>query len=329
MIDIRTCALVAIVALCALPAVAAGTAPAAAKEPGDLWEVTTQMSMEGMPMAMPSHTQKTCAPRDWKEPPMAKDPQHDCQTIDFKTTGSKTSWKVRCAGPPEMTGEGEITRSSPEAYTGVMKITSPQGVMTMKMNGRRVGDCDAAEAKQERAEMQAQIQAQAEKGQRDSAAALAEVCKSAVTSMSLEMLNMQAEMCKDPALKQAFCARLETQEGFELVAACGNNHGNGIDDEAAYCGKNPEEIAKRVCAAAAKDEPLDFLSRCCPGEAQAIAQRECAGRDYTALAGTKYAGFCVSYARKEMAGSTQEKEAAKTESKTEKAKKALKGLFKH
>ena len=40
-----------------LPARAADTA----KVPGDLWEVSTQMSMEGMDMAMPVQKLKVCA----------------------------------------------------------------------------------------------------------------------------------------------------------------------------------------------------------------------------------------------------------------------------
>jgi len=129
-----------------VPAVGAPTAEAP-KEPGDLWEVTSQMTMEGMPMAMPAHTQKVCAAKEWKEPPGPKDDMRECQTLDFKTTPTKATWTVRCAGPPAMTGEGEITRSSPDAYAGQIKMTSEDGVMTMTLKGKRVGDCDAGEAK--------------------------------------------------------------------------------------------------------------------------------------------------------------------------------------
>ena len=137
--------MIAISLLVALAASDAGAAPAV-KEPGDLWEVTSKMSMEGMPMEMPANTQKVCAPKTWTEPP-GSDAGKGCEVLDFKNTATATSWKVRCAGPPAMTGEGEITRQSPDAYTGAIKVQSEHGVMTMKLDGRRLGDCDLATSK--------------------------------------------------------------------------------------------------------------------------------------------------------------------------------------
>ncbi len=137
--------MIAISLLVALAASGAAAAPAV-KESGDLWEVTSKMSMEGMPMEMPATTQKVCAPKTWTEPP-GSDAGKGCEVLDFKNTATATSWKVRCAGPPAMTGEGEITRQSPDAYTGTIKVQSEHGVMTMKLDGRRLGDCDLATSK--------------------------------------------------------------------------------------------------------------------------------------------------------------------------------------
>ena len=65
------------------------------------------------------------------------------------------------------------------------------------------------------------------------------------------------------------------------------------------------------------------LLRFCPDEAAPIAQRECAGRSYTALAGTKYASFCGTYAAAHpMPGASPAPESTKT-----KAKKTLKSIF--
>jgi len=118
---------------------AAETAPA---QTGDMWEVTSQMSMEGMPMAMPAQTSKVCSPKEWKEPPAPADQQHKCQNSDFKSTGSTSTWKVTCAGPPAMTGEGEITRDGANAYSGSIKFASSQGTMKIKLGGKRVGPCE-------------------------------------------------------------------------------------------------------------------------------------------------------------------------------------------
>jgi hypothetical protein len=115
---------------------------AAADEKGDLWEVTSQMSMEGMPMGMPAQTSRVCAPKDWKEPPAGRDERHECKNSDFKAEGPKVTWKVACTGAMPMTGEGEITRDGTDAYAGTIKFTSSEAKMITKLNGRRVGECD-------------------------------------------------------------------------------------------------------------------------------------------------------------------------------------------
>ena len=112
-------------------------------ETGDLWEVTSQMSMPGMPMAMPSHTSKTCSPKEWTEPPAANDPQNKCTSSDFKGEGSKVTWKVTCTGAHPMTGTGEITRSG-DSYDGTIKFGSAEVAMTTKLTGKRLGDCELA-----------------------------------------------------------------------------------------------------------------------------------------------------------------------------------------
>jgi len=119
-------------------------ATGARAETGDLWEVTSQMSMEGMPMALPPHTSKTCAAKEWKEPPGGADEQNKCTSSDFKSEGSKVTWKVVCTGEHAMTGVGEITRNGSESYTGTIKFTSAEANMTTKLNGKRVGDCEVA-----------------------------------------------------------------------------------------------------------------------------------------------------------------------------------------
>jgi hypothetical protein len=137
--------MIALSLLLALSA-AGAEGPADANETGDLWEVTSKMSMEGLPMEMPATTQKVCAPKTWTEPPGAAAGKN-CETLDFKHTDAQTTWKVRCAGPPALTGEGEITPAGPGAYKGTIKITSEHGVMTMTLDGKKVGTCDRAASK--------------------------------------------------------------------------------------------------------------------------------------------------------------------------------------
>jgi hypothetical protein len=125
-----------------LPALAAEPA-AGAREPGDLWEVTSQMSMEGLPMSPPPQTVKVCSPKEWKEPPGGADERHKCKATDMKTEGNKVSWKAACAGPPPMTGTGEITRESADSFSGAIKMAASEGGgMTIKLAGKRLGDCE-------------------------------------------------------------------------------------------------------------------------------------------------------------------------------------------
>lgn len=109
---------------------------------GDLWEVTSQMSMEGMDMQMPTQTSQVCAPKTWTQPPGGENQQQECQNSDFLLEGSKATWKITCTDPSHSSGEGEINREGDDAYTGTIKFTSDQGNMTLALSGRRIGECD-------------------------------------------------------------------------------------------------------------------------------------------------------------------------------------------
>jgi hypothetical protein len=319
------------IALAVLLGRGAGAADAqpAAKETGDLWEVTTQMSMEGMEgMSMPQQTNRVCSDRQWNKPPVNTSEQ-GCQTLDFKNTPTKSTWKVRCDGPPAMTGEGEIVRSGNDGYTGWMKMTSSEGVLTMKLSGKKVGECDVAAAKQERAQTIAKAQTQAAAAERSAAETKAQVCKAPVEALDFRQLDAQAAFCDDPALKASLCGRVDTLDGFTRLCARRPESGNGLKETAAYCAADADAIQKKYCDEALAKETLDLLGRCCPAQAQGLAQRECAGRKYTAMTGSKYQSFCVTYAQNMEAGGKDDPNAAKPESTREKTKKTLKSLFPH
>ncbi len=127
----RTGIAAAILLLASLPAAAS------ADQPGDLWEITSQMSMEGVDMKFPANTMKVCSPKEWKEPPRMEG-DRNCRTTDFKAEGNKVTWSVTCEG---MTGRGEITRTA-ETFSGTMQFSSEEGNMTIKVDGRRLGGCD-------------------------------------------------------------------------------------------------------------------------------------------------------------------------------------------
>jgi hypothetical protein len=123
---------------------AAQTAPI---RPGR-YAVTMQLEMANMPAKMPEMKSEQCiTPEDVKRDPQSwlpnsGDPKRkdDCKMTDYKVDGHRVSWKMACTTPQAMSGSGDIEVKG-DTYTGVMKMSSPQGEMTMKMAASRVGDC--------------------------------------------------------------------------------------------------------------------------------------------------------------------------------------------
>lgn len=109
------------------------------------WEVSVQMQMPGMQMPTTKSMQCVTAAQ------LAKDPAtglptgmqslpNACKVSDYKVTGSTVTWKMACTGATPMTGEGELVFAG-DAYDGTIKMAMQQGGMTMKMSGKRLGDC--------------------------------------------------------------------------------------------------------------------------------------------------------------------------------------------
>ncbi|MGH8253091.1 MAG: DUF3617 domain-containing protein [Steroidobacteraceae bacterium] len=108
---------------------------------GDLWQVTSKMSMEGMPMEMPAQTLKVCATKELKSPPSNPDDRMHCTNTNFQRTGNKATWQTVCQGPPAMNGVGEMTFDGSDSYSGTIKYSGDQGAMTIKLSGKKLGSC--------------------------------------------------------------------------------------------------------------------------------------------------------------------------------------------
>ena len=109
------------------------------------WEVKTEMEMPGMPMKMPAMTTTQCITKEQVEDPQRSVPQgrgtpNNCKVFDYKVSGNKVSWSMKCEGPEAMSGTGEITYGD-NTYDGVMKMERQGQTMTMKYTGKRLGDC--------------------------------------------------------------------------------------------------------------------------------------------------------------------------------------------
>jgi hypothetical protein len=108
--------------------------------PGVLWESTSQMVMEGMPMTMPARTVKICAAREWNRPPPGGDPS--CVYSNYQRVGNKATWTMQCSGEMPMQGTGEITFDGSDSYSGAITATAQGMKMTINLSGRKVGTCD-------------------------------------------------------------------------------------------------------------------------------------------------------------------------------------------
>ena len=306
---------------------ASAAAPAVGGEKGEYWQMTTRGTFGGM--TMPATTVKFCKPKgDWKEPPGSE--KNNCKVTSFAPLPNRMTWSMVCTDP-KATANGEILFKGPDAFSGTLNMTMEQGTMSMQMDGKRLGGaCDVDEQRRTFEKRAAQAQAQ-------SGAAMEQGCAEGARNGSATMFVGETAMCSSPAQKKAFCAGFGTPAGFAGVKQLDALEGMpGTKQSAAFCGGTVEQFHKQACAAGANGdaEGLNFVAAECPAEAQAIAQRECAGRRYTALAGSKYQSFCGQYARSEMRGGAQaqprqqpQQPQQQPETTKDKAKKVLKGIF--
>jgi len=277
---------------------------------GELWEVSTQMNIPGMPAGMGARKQQVCTEK----------------MTDFKESGNKVTMTMVC---PEGTAVMENTYNAAHTeYNGSMKMKSKDGEFAMTMSGKKLGACDAtaakaqqeqkiATAKQQSAAIQAQTSAIIAKSQSEEIAS----CQAAVDQMDMHKLGMYGQ-CDNPQLAGAckqmlasehskpvatkcmasqaeFCKRYQTMDGFIKA--------NADENAAKMCKVSTAQLKAAQCPQAAKSEQLAYLGRFCPVEAKPLAKTHCIGRDYTARSYTsargktmqkpkdKYEDFCVAY----------------------------------
>jgi hypothetical protein len=142
----RSFALSLLLTLSAPASALAQAEDATAAPAGKRWEVTSQptMTMEGMTMPLAARTVKVCAPANPVEPPGSSNDEQSCAGSNFVQDGLKVTWTSVCAGPPAMTGQGELTYETEafEAYSGVITYEVEGGTMVITLNGKFIETCD-------------------------------------------------------------------------------------------------------------------------------------------------------------------------------------------
>jgi hypothetical protein len=122
---------------------ASATLLAQARQDGQ-WEIKAQMEMAGMPVDLQPMTTTECISKD-----DAKDPQkflpgadqtNGCKVSDYKVNGNRTTFTLKCDGPPAFSGTGEIVYTQ-DAYTGSMKMDLGGQSAVVKYSAKRLGDC--------------------------------------------------------------------------------------------------------------------------------------------------------------------------------------------
>ena len=282
-----------------------------AAQDGELWEI--QMNVPGMPGGMGGRTQQVCQDKDPKKQVVPGQQSEECKVTEQKQSGNSASMTLTCP-QGRMYVENTYNAARTE-YKGTMRMTSAQGEMTMSMSGRKVGACDATAERKKREAQVASIErqsAQAQDMMRQQREMQIGQCAEAVETMDYGKLGMYGQckqhpeycqaMGSDPgnkpvmtacAARQAeYCKRYRTEAGFLKAKA---------DAKAAEaCGLSVDQVKAELCPGAAQRESLAFLGRYCLAEAKPLAEKHCAGRDFTALRagkGTrdKYDDFCTAY----------------------------------
>lgn len=131
-----------------------GTFVAAAHAgPGEWWEIYSKTEMPGMPYQIPETKTKVCVAKGTANDPRQtmKDPA--CKMTDVKTSGNKTTWKMRCDRNGDvMNGDGEFI-GTPDDYRGTTHLKGTSGGhpidMTSSYRGKRIGPiCDTSQLPQ-------------------------------------------------------------------------------------------------------------------------------------------------------------------------------------
>ncbi len=105
------------------------------------WELITTMEMPGMPMKMPPSKVEHCYTKeDVKDQKKAISTDKNCTVTDFKQSGSKVTWKMKCTGKNSGDFSGETVFKG-DSYDSTMKMVTQGHTMYMKVKAKRIGNC--------------------------------------------------------------------------------------------------------------------------------------------------------------------------------------------
>ena len=269
--------------------------------PGEWWEVTAKMEMEGMPFAMPAQTTKICMPKDGQsDPSNTQGKDSNCKMTDVKHSGNTVKFKGTCVDKGEtMNIDGESSHDANSFKSNVKMTGKSSGEpvnMKMASSGKRVGgSCDADAMKKMGAKMEAEAK-QAQKEQMASACDTSKY-KPASWAQSSDLFIGDKPFC--PGKKEAMCKVLRNeaprdvdtylslaQQEKEIENQIKRNRKQLTPSAVKACDLNMANIKKDLCKAKARSGPLYFLDANCPAEAKVYRELqrkrdECGERGFT------------------------------------------------
>jgi hypothetical protein len=260
----------------------------------DKWEVTTSIEMTGMPFQVPPQTQTVCLPPGQQNNEKMVPADKNCKVSSFATTGSTSRFRIECASPQQMTGEGEITRIGTDAYKGSLKAKGNMHGQAFDMKigyaGRKIGSCPASENVQNKAKT-AVVQQQAQVGQ---------ACQQVAASMTWQVADSMSVAC--PALKADICkaAKAELSKVGSDPEALRNLQAQRSDwrELAGYCGVDAAAIESKSCTVAKAKRNWAAVAQFCGSEAEALAAQHCPGSPSSAGMSSEYGPLCERFADK-------------------------------
>jgi len=273
----------------------AAVALAHAQGPDELWQMSTQMEMEGM--QLPGRSQQVCMKKGEAQPQSLGQQDPNCKFTDQRRSGNTFTWKVVCTGDNAMTGSGQMTRNR-DTLQGRMQMKGKDGEMKISYSGKLSGSCDArthqdpqvAAMQQQVATLQAQSNAQ-----------MAQMCRDGIEKYSTPLFGMQGSPCLDR--KAEYCAHVKktaqsmgTAAGYRQALQREGLRDGGWDEAAKFCAIQTAPVLAAACKDGQARRDWPFVAEQCPAEAQTIAAAQCAGRDYTVAMSSEYKAICGKYA---------------------------------
>src|SRR5260221_4762052 len=271
---------------------------AVAADDGELWEVTTQMNIPGMPAGMAGMcrgAQRVFGGKGPDEEAKRRPDMQKCKVVDLKQTATRMTLTMSC--PDGQAVIDQTYNAARTEYKGTMTMKSKDCDMVINTAGRKVGTCDVQQARQqrveERAKMKAQSKAQVAAMNQQQAAqraktteAVAAACGTAASGMDASKFPdclrpgspmAKSATCTDPRLteytfpaaarascdtkKAEYCQKFQTEAGFvQAVAADRRTQLDGAEG----CGLKRAPVQSKLCQGAVQRESLDFLAGQCP-----------------------------------------------------------------